>query len=238
LQNPKGLGTLVAVKRWHYVAIGLAVAVGLGYFFFHRGGAGLASVPAGSSVSGGGYSSVTDVTEPAVRAARMAWQTVDRPDDGFKIEMPGESRDLQVPAYNEMGTTEPVKMLFASPDADTTFAIAWEDDPPVARVNNRAPEKTLDMARDGMLARTQTTLANESKGMAGGYPSRDIAAHNAQGGVLNARMIYANDRLYLIMALYPSSTVRREQDVVRYFNSFTPSRTPDQTLPRASPKGT
>lgn len=235
MQDRNGFGTLIAVKRWHYVAIGIAVLGGAGYFYVHHGGAGLSNVSSISSNPGDG--AIPDLGGTGGRPARMVWRTVSRADEGFRIELPADPKDLQVPAYNEAGSTEPVKMIFASPDADTTFAIAWEDNPPVARVNNRAPDRTLDMARDGMLARTQTTMVNETRGMAAGFPSRDIAARNTGGGVLDARMIYANDRLYTLLALFPSDAARREQDVLRFFNSFAPSRTPGVSLPEASPRG-
>jgi hypothetical protein len=36
--------------------------------------------------------------------------------------------------------------------AERTFAVAWADKPPVARMNDLVPDKTLDEARDGALA--------------------------------------------------------------------------------------
>ena len=155
-------------------------------------------------------------------AAHINWQTITRPDDGFRIDMPADPRDLQVPAYNETGGTEPVKMLFSNPDGDTTFAITWLDNPPVARANSGSPDRTLDQARDGMLARTQTTAVNESHVSVAGFPARDITARNSEGGYLDARLIFANSRLYTLMAVFPSSNARREQDVIRFYNSFTP----------------
>jgi len=167
----------------------------------------------------------------------MKWQMVSRPDEGFRLEMPADPRDAQVPAFNDTGGSEPVKMLFSSPDGgDTTFAITWSDNPPVARANHGQPEQTLDQARDGMLARTQTTLVNETREMAGGYPACDIRAKNDGGGLLYARLIYMDDRLYTLMALFPSAGARREQDVLHFYNSFTPTGT-GTGLPRAGPKG-
>jgi hypothetical protein len=107
----------------------------------------------------------------------------------------------------------------------------------VARVNNRSAERTLDQARDGMISRTQTTLVSESKLTTLPYPGREITAKNSEGGFLEARLLYVNDRLYTLMALFPSQNARREQDVVRFFNSFTPLRVGSR-LPEASPKGT
>ncbi|UWZ82001.1 hypothetical protein [Occallatibacter riparius] len=211
------------MKRWHVIALVLVLAGVGAYFYFYRGfrlGAGGLS-GAGNEVAG---------------SAQMSWQTISRPDDGFKVELPADPKETQIPAYNELGGTEPVRMLYASPDADTMFALAWSDNPPVARVNHRAPDLTLDQARDGMLARTQTTLASESKTVDQGFPARDITAKNSGGGLLQARFVLVNDRLYTLMALFPSTKARHEQDVVRFYNSFSPSGI-STTLPSAPPKG-
>lgn len=211
------------MKRWHMIALVLVLASVGAYFYFYRG---FRPWSRGGSGEASGNPS----------AAQMSWQSISRPDDGFKIEMPADSKETQVPAYNELGGTEPVRLLYASPDFDTMFALAWSDNPPVARVNHRAPDLTLDQARDGMLARTQTTLVSESKTVNQGFPARDITAKNSGGGLLQARFVLVNDRLYTLMALFPSSKARHEQDVVRFYNSFSPSSI-STTLPSAPPKG-
>jgi hypothetical protein len=212
------------MKRWHVIALVVAV-VGVGaYFYFYRG-----FRPGGSHTGSGASGEESS-------SAQIRWQFISRPGDGFRIEMPADPKETQVPAYNEMGGSEPVKMLYSSIDADTMFALCWGDNPPVARVNNRAPELTLDQARDGLLARTQTTLASETKTLANGFPARDISAKNAGGGLIDARFVLVNDRLYTLMALYPSMNARREQDVTRFYNSFTPASI-GTDLPQAPPKG-
>ena len=211
------------MKRWHLIALVLVLAGVGAYFYFYRG------FRLGS-LSG------SDTARDGAASAPMSWQTINRPDDGFKIELPAESKETQIPAYNELGGTEPVRLLYASPDSDTMFALAWSDNPPVARVNHRAPDLTLDQARDGMLARTQTTLTSESKSVIQGFPARDITAKNSGGGLLQARFVLVNDRLYTLMALFPSAKARREQDVVRFYNSFSPASI-SSTLPSAQPKG-
>ncbi|HEX8812602.1 MAG TPA: hypothetical protein VF742_11490, partial [Terracidiphilus sp.] len=123
-----------------------------------------------------------------------------------------------------------VNMLSVSPDGDTVYAVTWQDNPPVARFSNNVPDRTLDQARDGMLAHTQTTLLSETRITAAGSPGREILARNASGGVLNARLIYVqktgiqntggHDRLYALMALYPTAGARHEQDVNLFFHSF------------------
>jgi hypothetical protein len=224
------------VKRWLFIAIAAAGLALSAYIYLRPGPVDLSSITNifstkdASTIGLGGSG----------RTAPISWQPIERPEIGFKVEMPSDPKDLQVPAYNGSGGSEPVKMLFSNPDADTTFAISWQDNPPVARVNHRAPDPTLNMARDGMLARTQTTLVTESRiSSPGGYPARDVAARNSEGGILDARLIYAGNRLYILMALFPSSNVRREQDVIRFFNSFLPSQPPTipENMPVSTPHG-
>jgi len=155
------------------------------------------------------------------QAEALEWREVDKSTMGFKLEMPGEPKQIVVQATSETGMNEPVNMLLVKPDSETSFAIAWEDKPPVARVNDLVPDKTLDQARDGEMARTDTTLVSESRTAPQGFPGRDIVTHNAGGGVLDTRFVYAGSRLYMLIAASPSSTARREEAVIRFFNSFT-----------------
>lgn len=206
------------MKRWHYIALAGILALGIGYAVLHRQELGLAG-PHG--IGADDSRDVTEPSSPLVRPTAIVWQKVDRTHDGFKVEMPSDVKQIQIPAYNETGATDPVDMIFSNPDAETTFSVAWADNPPVARVNNRAPDRTLDMARDGAVARTQTTLLSESANNTQGFPGRDFAARNTGGGVMNSRLVYAGSRLYMMVAAFPSPYARRDRDVARFFNSFT-----------------
>jgi hypothetical protein len=154
------------------------------------------------------------------RGKQLEWRPVDESTQGFKIEMPGEPRRVVVQATSETGSTEPISMLMVKPDADRTYAIAWAEKPPVARMNDLIPDKTLDQARDGALNKTETTLVSEIRSNPQGYPGRDVVAHNAGGGVLDTRLVYAGSRLYMLIATSPSAAARHEEDVIRFFNSF------------------
>jgi hypothetical protein len=145
---------------------------------------------------------------------------VDRAAEGFRVEMPVDTRKIQIPAYSEAGKTDKVNIIFSNPDAETTYSLAWEDNPPVARVSRYAPDRTLESARNGAVARTQTTLLNESTTNTQGFPGREFTARNSGGGILNSRLIYAGSRLYMLTAVFPSAGARRDQDVSRFFNSF------------------
>ena len=113
---------------------------------------------------------------------------MDRTPDGFKVQMPADIKQIQVPAYNEQGGAEQVDMIYAYPDSETCFSVAWADNPPVERANFNAPDRTLDMARDDAMARTQTTLVEESAFSQQGFPGRYFSSRNLGGGVMNSRL--------------------------------------------------
>ena len=152
--------------------------------------------------------------------AQLEWRPVEDASIGFKVEMPGDPQRIAVQATSETGGNEPISMLLVKPDSDRTYAIAWAEKPPVARMNDLVPDKTLDQARDGALNRTQTTLVSEIRSNPQGYPGRDVVAHNVGGGILDTRLIYAGPRLYMLIATAPSAASRHEQDVIHFFNSF------------------
>jgi hypothetical protein len=203
------------VQRWHYIALAGILAVGTGYVVTHRQQLGLISQPAISA-----NNTRDETLAPTMPTGNIEWQKVDRSADGFKVEMPTEIKEIQIPAYNEAGETDKVSMIFSNPSAETTYSVAWEDNPPVARVDQRVPDRTLESARDGAIARTQTTLVNESTTNTQGFPGREFTARNSGGGVLNSRLIYAGSRLYMLIAVFPSAGARRDRDVSRFFNSF------------------
>ena len=218
------------MKRWYYIVFAGLLLLGIGYIYLHRQDLGLVGPPSGASDGLSGNASMASTHPP-----RISWTTVERPNAGFRVEMPADGKEIQVPAYNENGGTDQVNMLFTYPAADITFSVAWADSPPVVRVNGQAPDHILDMARDEALARTQTTLSNERKLMASGFPARDIVARNAGGGILDTRLVLVGRRLYMLTAAFPSADARREQDVLRFFNSFAVlrSRSIPESLPPA-----
>ncbi len=204
------------MKRWPYIVVVLILILGAAYVYRHRQDLGIVS-PAGY---GGGESASTGLPSSAPHPTPIKWQPVDRTSDGFKVEMPSGSSQIQVPAYNEQGSSEQVDMLYAYPDTETSYSVAWADNPPVERINSDVPARTLNMARDDAMKRTQTTLVTESEVSQQGFPARDFSARNLGGGVFNARLVLARKRLYMLTVAFPSASVRRDQDVARFFNSF------------------
>ena len=231
LHLPAKKDTLDRVKFWHYLVLAVLI-LAIVYACLHRQELGLTGMRSPVAPDNSNSGSPT----PNARSARFNWRIVDRTRDGFKVDMPDEVRETQVPAYNETGSTEPVRMIYANPDSQVTYAVSWADNPPVARVGDSSADRILDRAREDALARTQTFLVTESRITPDGYPAREFIGRNAGGGILNARLIYAAPRLYMLATAFPSESARRDQDVARFFNSFTvesPSRIPEG-VPAAS----
>jgi hypothetical protein len=134
--------------------------------------------------------------------------------------MPAGTRQTEIPAYDQHGEIDRVDMIYAYPDSQTTYAVTWADNPPVERASGDGAERTLDLARDGALARTQATLAGESRDSRGGFPARDFSGRNGGGGIFNARLILAGRRLYMLIATFPAASARSDEDVHRFFDSF------------------
>jgi len=156
-----------------------------------------------------------------LQPAHIVWQALDRSPDGFKVEMPAGTRQTQIPAYDQRGDVNLVDMIYTYPDSQTTYAVTWADNPPVERASGDGAESTLDVARDGALARTQATLIGESRDTRNGFPARDFSGRNQGGGIFNARLILAGRRLYMLIAAFPAASARSDQDVNHFFDSFT-----------------
>ena len=197
------------MRKWLYFIVALAAIVAIAWYVYTRG------VWQGL---GGGVP--TDVTNSYLEPAHVSWRGINRPQDGFSIDMPSDTSEIQVPAYNAQSGQEQMEMLVATPNAETTYALAWDDNPPVVRASGQVAERTLDNARNGALARTQTTLTGESNATYMGYPERNFSARNANGGLFDARLILAGTKLYMMIAAFPAQSARRDRDVKHFFDSF------------------
>lgn len=205
------------MKRFAYPVLSVLFFGAIAYCIYHfRVELGIVRPPGGQGLNPGGSGNYASdhAAEP------YAWQIIDRIADGFKVELPGTPIESRVPSYTSLGSVEPVEMIAASPDPETTFAVTWADNPPVERAGTVDAERTLDLARDGALAHTQTILISEAKGSRQGYPLRDFISRNPSGGTMNARLILAGTRLYMLIAAFPASSPPHGDDVHRFFNSF------------------
>jgi hypothetical protein len=209
------------VKRWRNIVLA-ALLIGAGvYVYLHRQELGVAGLLTSKTASSDNSS---EIGSSSAHPASINWQTVDRPQSGFKLEMPSDTK---------AGGAEAINMILSNPDNATTFSIAWADNPPVLEANGRSIDRVMEMAREGALERTQTTLVSESGSAPGGNPARDFIARNAGGGVMDTRLIMVGNRLYMLSAAFPSMSARREQDVTRFFNSFTSAQS--RAIPTSVP---
>jgi hypothetical protein len=199
----------------------LAIGLIAGCLYYFRADLGLVRPERGIAEGPNHTSSSAEPANPASQPGATIWLIVDRVADGFTVEMPGTITEFQVPAYNELGGVEPVEMIEASPGSEVTYAVTWADNPPVERSAREDVERTLDMARNGALSRTGTTLTDESRSALGAYTSRDFSGRNDSGGILKARLILTGRRLYMLITTFPASSANHEKDVKHFFNSFT-----------------
>jgi hypothetical protein len=208
-------GTLESVKRLLYLLLALILVAGLYVLYQHRDLLGFGPHPAGGSQP------QTAASGAAGSSPQIVWQSLDHTPDGFKVDMPQDVKQIEVPAYTEQGGVENVDMIYAYPDTNTSYSVAWKADPPVERFNRNVPDSTLDMALSDALARSQTVLIDQSQISQQGFPGRQFSARNANGGVLVTRLVLARGRLYMLTAAFPTEGARRDEDVARFYNSFT-----------------
>jgi hypothetical protein len=216
------------MKKVYPFIVAAVLVLGAYYLWTTFGGSGLTTHISSFHSSKGSTSSAA--------AKQPEWRSVDQSDAGFQLKMPTEPRHVVVQASNELGGTEPVNMLITSTESETTYAVAWADKPPVARVNGLSPDKTLDQARDGATSKTQTSMVSETRVNPQGYPGREFIARNVGGGYLETRFVMAGTRLYMLIATSPSASVRHEEEIARFFNSFTLAN--DQKVPETLPAAT
>jgi hypothetical protein len=152
--------------------------------------------------------------------AVLKWQVANESSHGFQVEVPSRPVETTVQATNEHGAQEPVKMMITHPDTNSAFAVAWEDNPPVARVNGDQVDAIFDAAKTQAISATYTSQLSDRRDTDQGYPARQFVAKNASGGYLDARFIWAAPRLYMLIATYPTGEDRSEADITHFFQSF------------------
>lgn len=209
LHQAGGIGERgISVKLWYILVLGGIFVAGGTYIYLHRQDLGLT------------WLSGTSSTGQAPSPTPITWAMVDRSSEGFTLEMPQDARETEAPAFAADGTATQVEMICAYPDPSTSYSISWADNPPVVAALGGDPDQTLEDARNGALARTQSVLVSEAQSTRQGFPVRDFTSRNQNGGVFNARLILADRRLYMLMASFPAASARRDDDVNRFFDSF------------------
>ena len=201
------------MKKRTYIYIAVVVIAAAGYYVHEHWDAWQRN----------SFTIVSSTQEPAIlqhKQSTLTWQNADESSIGFTIAVPSNPVETTTQATNEHGAHEPVKMMISHPDANSTMAVAWEDNPPVARVHGDRVDAIFDAARTQAIDATYTSQLSEQNNTDQGFPARQFVAKNAQGGYLDARFIWAAPRLYMLIAAYPSAQDRSEIDVTHFFQSF------------------
>jgi len=121
-------GKVNPVKTLAYIILSILMIGAVAYCIYrYRAELGVAG--------SGGNQVASNPDNSSPQPPRITWQTIDRTPDGFKADMPAGASEIQVPAYTGDGGQEPVEMLQASA-SDSTYAIAWADNPPVKRASS------------------------------------------------------------------------------------------------------
>jgi hypothetical protein len=201
-------------------ALSIVVTAAIAYCVYcYRVELGLVRQPANPAAQNSAGSN-REQTSASAPPAHLNWRIIDRSADGFIVEMPAEVTYGRAPAFTGHGVPEEIPLIEASPQPENLFAVAWDNDPPVERYAGEVAENTLDRAQEGALARTQAVLTGEWQSHATGYPERDFTGRIAGGGFLNARMILAGRRLFMLIVTFPAPGAERDEEVNRFFNSF------------------
>jgi hypothetical protein len=135
------------------------------------------------------------------------WQTYTAPDGSFSVELPGEPKVEATQAPLEGGGTTPMTLVSVNPTKSTAYMCSYVED---ENVGKKSPDEALESARDGSLQKTQGTAISQKRTTVQGYPALDMQARARGNSLLDSRMIVADKRLYLIMAV---ATVPEDRDV-------------------------
>jgi hypothetical protein len=135
------------------------------------------------------------------------WQTYTAPDGSFSVELPGEPAVETTQAPVEGGGTRPMTLVSVKPTRSTAYMCSYVEDESFAR---KSPDEVLESARDGSLRNTQGTAISQKRTTVQGFPALDMQASARGNSVVDSRLIVADKRLYIIMAV---ATVQQDRDV-------------------------
>lgn len=143
------------------------------------------------------------------------WRELESKPGRFKALLPSEPKTSRQNIKTDIGNVIAVRFT-ASDAANVTYDILFNDYPKdgVIKAN---PQKLLDSARDGLLYQTKGKLLEEKRIMLGKLPGRDQQIAGGDGTHYRVRLIWAENRLYQIMAVSPGQP---RPDAQVFFDGF------------------
>ena len=145
------------------------------------------------------------------------WQTYTAPDGSFSVELPGKPVVETIQAPVEGGGATPMALVSVKPTSSTAYMCSYAEDENIGR---KSPEEALDSARDGSLRNTQGTAISQKPTTVQGYPALDMQARARGNSLIDSRMIIADKRVYMIMAVATVPQDREEKTFQRMVESF------------------
>jgi hypothetical protein len=145
------------------------------------------------------------------------WQTYTAPDGSFSIEFPGQPAVEAAQAPVEGVGTTPMTLVSVKPTKNTAYMCSYVEG---ENIGSKSPDEALESARDGSLRKTQGTAIGQKRMTVQGYPALDMQARARGNSLLDSRLIVADKRLYLIMAVAAVPQDREAKTIQRMFDSF------------------
>jgi len=143
------------------------------------------------------------------------WKEVAIPAGRFKVLLPGAPKTHRQTIRTDIGKV--VSTRYTVTDAaNVTYDVLFNDYPEtgVARTN---PQKLLDGVRDGLVYQTKGRLVEDKRITLASFPGRDQIIMGGDGAHYRVRLVWAENRLYQIMAVSPGQP---HPDANVFFDSF------------------
>lgn len=144
------------------------------------------------------------------------WVNFTTPDGQVSLKFPGKPVAEDQQRTDAHGTPITVHIVaFQSPGGYYGFTSS-----DVSGVPAESATEALNKARDGAIRNVQGTLIAETGRTIAGYPARDIEAHARKNMFLDARLIVAGTRLYVLMVASEIESNRDKKNIAKFFDSF------------------
>lgn len=147
------------------------------------------------------------------------WKEIEIPAGRFRVLMPGAPKTSRQTIRTDIGNVASIRYTVTDA-ANVTYDVMFNDYP-AAAVSRANPQKLLDGARDGLLYQTKGRMIEDRHITLTGLPGRDQEILAPDGTHYRIRLVWAESRLYQIMAVTPGKP-RPESSV--FFDSFSVGR--------------
>jgi hypothetical protein len=152
----------------------------------------------------------------AQSAFAAPWKTVAPKGAGFSVSMPGTPKASKTVDKDKDGsiTTDYDWTL----ETDTSLFMVGYQEHPAATARLLNGEALLEEVVKGMMGAKGKILSNK-KVTLNGFPGREVKATADEGVLLNAKLYWVKNRLYMVMAGIPKNAVATKH-ATKFLQSF------------------